>query len=829
MSVAVEERPLVLGAGHGGMPARRAVVRWAWRLFRREWRQQSLVLALLLIAVAATTVGLGFAGSATDGQAATFGTATRIVMLTSTGTQLDADVALLRTSFGAAERIDHQKIYLPGSANTYDLRAQDPNGPYGRSMLRLTAGRYPQGAGEVAVSERVAKTFKLTVGGTWDQGTVHRTVVGLVENPRNLLDHFALVAPGQLPAAEQTVVLVRATDAEFRAKPRPSAAGSQVRSSGPDPATVMVLTLATIGLLFVGLLSVAGFTVMAQRRMRALGMLGAIGASHRHIRLVMIANGAVLGVVGAFAGAVLGLAAWMVCAPLAEPLVAHRIDRFHLPWPSLGGTVLLAILTAVGAAWWPARAAARVPVVAALSARPVPPRPAHRFAVVGIVLLAAGLAAIVASHQTKPLYIVGGILGVAVGLLLLAPVGVAAAGGLARVAPLAPRLALRDLARYRARSGAAVAAITLAVGIGAAVALSAAVAVAQAAVPTGGNLPADQVIVWLGQGAFDGAVPTLADEQAAAARQQVDAIAAGLGATSVLPLQAATDPTMPQMSDPGGQPGRPVMQMGKPTTEVIDGQTRTHYSSDAADPLFVATPELLRHYGIDPVSIAADVDILTYRANYDGYHMFPAKRQQEQWQPKVQHADLPTYTSLPGSLITTHAIESQHLTPVLGGWLIQAPRPLTQARVDRAHDAALAAGLNLETRPTGADIARVADWATVTGIAVALGVLAVTVGLIRSETARDLRTLTAAGARRGTRRRLTAATAGSLALIGAVIGTGGAYLALLAWHYRALHWLAHPPAVSLAAILIGLPVVAYAGGWLLAGREPAVLTRQPME
>ena len=33
--------------GNGGVVARRAVVRWAWRLFRREWRQQVLVLGLL--------------------------------------------------------------------------------------------------------------------------------------------------------------------------------------------------------------------------------------------------------------------------------------------------------------------------------------------------------------------------------------------------------------------------------------------------------------------------------------------------------------------------------------------------------------------------------------------------------------------------------------------------------------------------------------------------------------------------------------------------------------------------------------------------------------
>ena len=38
MSVALGERPADLGAGGGGAPARRAVVRWAWRLFRWQPR-----------------------------------------------------------------------------------------------------------------------------------------------------------------------------------------------------------------------------------------------------------------------------------------------------------------------------------------------------------------------------------------------------------------------------------------------------------------------------------------------------------------------------------------------------------------------------------------------------------------------------------------------------------------------------------------------------------------------------------------------------------------------------------------------------------------------
>ena len=62
MSVGVIERPATRSAPEsttGGVPARRAMVRWAWRLFRREWRQQLLILLLIIVAVAAVVVGCG--------------------------------------------------------------------------------------------------------------------------------------------------------------------------------------------------------------------------------------------------------------------------------------------------------------------------------------------------------------------------------------------------------------------------------------------------------------------------------------------------------------------------------------------------------------------------------------------------------------------------------------------------------------------------------------------------------------------------------------------------------------------------------------------------
>ena len=71
----------------------------------------------------------------------------------------------------------------------------------------------------------------------------------------------------------------------------------------------------------------------------------------------------------------------------------------------------------------------------------------------------------------------------------------------------------------------------------------------------------------------------------------------------------------------------------------------------------------------------------------------------------------------------------------------------------------------------------------------ALGVLAMTVGLIRGETAGDLRTLAATGASGATRRTLNATSAGALALLGGILGTAAAYLALIAWHWHDISYL----------------------------------------
>ena len=109
------------------------------------------------------------------------------------------------------------------------------------------------------------------------------------------------------------------------------------------------------------------------------------------------------------------------------------------------------------------------------------------------------------------------------------------------------------------------------------------------------------------------------------------------------------------------------------------------------------------------------------------------------------------------------------------------------------------------------------------------------IGLIRSETAEELRTLTATGASRWTRRTITSATAGALAFFGALLGTATAYVGFVAFQRSDTlnggesTLISTMPVANLLYILVAMPIAAAVVAWLLAGRQPRSLTRQVIE
>ena len=266
------------------------------------------------------------------------------------------------------------------------LRAEKPHGHFNAPLLSLVSGAYPAGPGQVALTSQVANLYGAHVGGSWRAAGTTWRVTGIAADPSNLSDEFALVAPGQVRHPSQVIMLLGPAAARLATSdgdvtlPGVPAAALFVPNemAGGLSQAVLILVVEVLGLAFIGLLSVASFSVLAQRRLRALGMLSAIGATERNLRLVMIAGGLVVGVAGALAGAALGLAAWFAYAPTLQRDTGHVVDPASLPWWAFAIGAVFAIATSVLASRNPAKTMAAVPVVAALSGRPAPPKAVHR-------------------------------------------------------------------------------------------------------------------------------------------------------------------------------------------------------------------------------------------------------------------------------------------------------------------------------------------------------------------------------------------------------------------------------------------------------------------
>ena len=231
--------------------------------------------------------------------------------------------------------------------------------------------------------------------------------------------------------------------------------------------------------------------------------------------------------------------------------------------------------------------------------RPPRPLPVHRSLALALALVALGLGGVVLSHPTgagyQPLLLLAGLVAVMLGVVLAAPAAIRAAAAPAARLPFATRLALRDLARYQARAAAALAAITLAISISVAI-----VGIAGANVRSAdeGNMSSHQLVIRRsGEG-------TPVDPRIGAAdRSALDVgaarVARALGDPTRVPLDIAIGANIsddPQTWDPVSV-GRPMSASSTRMVAVA----------------FVATPALLRHYGIDPSTIGDRTDLLTAR------------------------------------------------------------------------------------------------------------------------------------------------------------------------------------------------------------------------
>jgi putative ABC transport system permease protein len=127
--------------------------------------------------------------------------------------------------------------------------------------------------------------------------------------------------------------------------------------------TMAVGGIAAISLAVAGVLIMNVMLIAVAQRVKEIGLLKALGAPGKQIRLLFFAEAALLSVIGSIAGLVLGYAGSMIIGQIYPSLPVSP------PWWAVVAACATALGTGILFSVWPARRAARLDPVAALAGR----------------------------------------------------------------------------------------------------------------------------------------------------------------------------------------------------------------------------------------------------------------------------------------------------------------------------------------------------------------------------------------------------------------------------------------------------------------------------
>ncbi|WP_433532006.1 FtsX-like permease family protein [Micromonospora sp. CA-263727] len=744
----------------------------------------------------------------------------------------------------------------------------DLTDPLGRGFTRFHAGRAPATADEIAVNPAARRALGIDIGDLIVAGDGARTwtVVGVVELPEQL-NPMVILHPAGAPSPEpyqENVFLADlpgpVTDELFRRLNQNGVVvGSRVpapstwfdTAAGPLPAGLEVEDVGTgflvggLGLLEVVLLVGPAFAVGVRRRRRDLALVAVAGGDAAQLRRVVLADGVVLGCVGATIGLVLGVAAAFAGRPLVEEfLFQHRFGGYRV-WPAaLAGIALVAVLAGVLAALAPAWTAARQDVVAGLAGRRTPPTHRRRWLTIGLLLAAGGtgVAALGAAAPSQSIILAGLVLG-ELGLVFATPTLVGLLARLGRFLPLTPRIAVRDASRNRSSAAPAISAVMAAVAGSVALGIFLASEDARNDQRYQPALPERSVLVTTGGAPGPNGLPTLA-EVAGPAREHLGAgaiaplVAAGCRPefdscviTAVLPAQRAC-PWRP------GEPLSAAEQRRARADPRCQGMADSRYDSylQVAVDDGAALPILT---GADPADTAAARAVLRAggavvtdpRYLLDGRLELTIQRDPEE---AVQATDTAT---VPGHALSTAVGENWLLlSPATAdrlalatrqnGWAIDAGQRPEPDRQNRFLAALRPLGLAVQIengRGYGNGQPILLLLAGVSAV-VTVGAAGIATGLAAAEGRADLSTLAAVGGGPGVRRLLSLCQAGVIAVLGSALGivaglSSAAIVLTFTNRQYAESWPTEPPYPLVIpwlvlGVLVAVPLVAMLGAAL---------------
>ena len=376
----------------------------------------------------------------------------------------------------------------------------DLGDPVTRGMTELVSGRLPTEPDEVVVNQAmldegyaVGDVLEATQAGE----PVEPRVVGVAEsttlrdlpfaagplgafdvpteNIRTWLVDAGPVTWAEVTALNQLGALVTSR-AVIEDPPPASSVPDGIGVGSTDSTTVAVVALVVVmALIEVVLLAGPAFAVGARRQQRTLALMAAAGGTPVQSRRVVLAGAVVLGGAAALIGVLLGIGAGGLLLPVVQQYSSTWLGPFEVPWLHVLGIAGFGLLSALLAAVVPALIASRQDVVAVLAGRRGDRRPSVRSPLIGLVLLALGVAGSffgALQSGTGALVIAASAVLAVLGMILLVPPVLVALAWAAGRLPLALRYAVRDAARHRTRTVPAVAAVAatvagvVALGIG---------------------------------------------------------------------------------------------------------------------------------------------------------------------------------------------------------------------------------------------------------------------------------------------------------------------------------------------------------------------------
>lgn len=161
--------------------------------------------------------------------------------------------------------------------------------------------------------------------------------------------------------------------------------------------TIFLAVFAAIALVVAGFIIINTFSILVAQRSRELALYRALGASRGQVRNSVVLEAVVTGLFGGVVGVALGaVLAWGISRVVAA-LGMNLGNSVPMPSPAnVIGSLAVAVLVTVAAAWGPARRASKVPPVAAMSGEfSTGAEHLGRRTIIGAVLTVLGAAGVV--------------------------------------------------------------------------------------------------------------------------------------------------------------------------------------------------------------------------------------------------------------------------------------------------------------------------------------------------------------------------------------------------------------------------------------------------